>query len=176
MSNRSYRSYAIGLVFGVVLGYLLGYFRAHDFILDVAPRMTIDFTFIEALLNYSPNLTFLSDLAAFEGVLIGVAIPIALQVVTRTADRYRDPEITRFFTDEILYRLQYVFLLPNIAVAIFLRFLDLSNPWLWLIFIWLLIDIFIFYGFVRLVEAYVTNTDKLFLGKLRRNVEDFFQK
>ena len=54
------------------------------------------------LIRIVPSKEFLSDAAAFEGVLIGVAIPISLQVVTWTADRYKDHEIAKFFTDERL--------------------------------------------------------------------------
>lgn len=177
MRDISYRSYGIGLAIGLILGYLLGHFRVYEFILNVIPRMTLDFAWIEAAFTYSLKSDFLSDLAAFEGVLIGVAIPIALQVVTRTAERYGDYEIAQFFTDERLYRSQYFLLLPNIAIAIFFRLLDVSNSLiLWPIFIWLLANIFIFYRFVRLVEDYTTSTDKLLLRKLDEYVETIFQK
>jgi hypothetical protein len=129
------------------------------------------------LANIVPSKEFLSDVAALEGVLIGVAIPISLQVVTWTADRYKDHEIAKFFTDEPLYRWQYFLLLPNIGIAIFLRFLDISNllP-LSIIFLWLIINIYVFYRFVRLVERYATDTDQLLLQKLKRYVEDILKK
>jgi hypothetical protein len=129
------------------------------------------------LANIVPSKEFLSDVAALEGVLIGVAIPISLQVVTWTADRYKDHEIAKFFTDERLYRWQYFLLLPNIAIAILLRFLNISNlvP-LAIIFFWLIINIYIFYKFIRLVERYATDTDQLLLQKLKRHVEDILKR
>ena len=114
------------------------------------------------LASVVPSKEFLSDAAAFEGVLIGVAIPISLQVVTWTADRYKDHEIAKFFTDERLYRWQYFLLLPNIGIAILLRFLNISNlvP-LAIILFWLIINIYIFYRFIRLVERYATNSARV---------------
>jgi len=132
---------------------------------------------INFIIKLAPTPDFLSDIAAFEGILIGVSIPISLQVVSWVVDRYRDQEIAQFFIKEPLYRAQYLLLLPNIIIAIFLRFLNISNSLiLWLIFFWLVINIFIFYKFIRLVEQYATNTDKLLLRKLKHYVEDILEK
>jgi len=138
---------------------------------DIVHRM------LTLLASIAPSNEFLSDVAALEGVLIGVAIPISLQVVTWTADRYKDHEIAKFFTDERLYRWQYFLLLSNIGIAILLRFLNISNlvP-LAIIFLWLIINIYIFYRFIRLVERYATETDQLLLQKLKRYVEEIFKK
>jgi len=132
---------------------------------------------IDFIINLAPTPDFLSDIAAFEGILIGVSIPISLQVVSWVVDRYRDQEIAQFFIKEPLYRAQYLLFLPNIIIAILLRFLNISNSLiLWLIFFWLVINIFIFYKFIRLVEQYATNTDKLLLRKLKHYVEDILEK
>ena len=50
-----------------------------------------------SLLSFTPNVSFLSDIVAIEAVLIGVTIPISLQVVTLTAEKYRDLEISKIF-------------------------------------------------------------------------------
>jgi hypothetical protein len=132
---------------------------------------------INLIINLAPTPDFLSDIAAFEGILIGVSIPISLQVVTWVVDRYSDQEIAQFFIKEPLYRAQYLLFLPSIIIAILLRFLNISNSLiLWLIFFLLVINIFIFYKFIRLVEQYATNTDKLLLRKLKHYVEDILEK
>lgn len=132
---------------------------------------------INFIINFAPTPDFLSDIAAFEGILIGVSIPISLQVVTWVVDRYSDQEIAQFFIKEPLYRAQYLLFLPSIIIAILLRFLNISNSLiLWLIFFLLVINIFIFYKFIRLVEQYATNTDKLLLRKLKHYVEDILEK
>jgi len=100
-----------------------------------------------------------------------------LQVVSWTVDRYKDKEIAQFFIKEPLYKIQYLLLLPNIAIAIFLRLINMSNLiFLGFIFIWLIINMIIFYKFVRLIEQYITNTDKLLLRKLKKNVEIILKK
>lgn len=140
-------------------------------LVDIVHRM------LAFLASIAPSNEFLSDVAALEGVLIGVAIPISLQVVTWTADRYKDHEIAKFFTDEPLYRWQYRLLLSNIGIAIFLRFLNTSNFLLLaIVFLWLIINIYIFYRFIRLVERYATETDQLLLQKLKNYVEDILKK
>ena len=162
---------------GLVLGMFL-YFILLNF-LDVSffEFFSLNFSWIQNFNWIKINSNFLSDLAGFEGVLIGVAIPISLQVVTWTADRYLDNEIAQFFTSELLYKLQFILLLPNIIVAILFRFLTVENEIvLSLIFIWLIINILIFYKFVRLVEEYATNTDRLLLRKLKEIVEKILKK
>jgi len=132
---------------------------------------------INFIINLEPTPDFLSDIAAFEGILIGVSIPISLQVVTWVVDRYSDQEIAQFFIKEPLYRSQYLLFLPSIIIAILLRFLNISNSLiLLLIFFWMVINIFIFYKFIRLVEQYAANTDKLLLRKLKHYVEDILTK
>jgi len=132
---------------------------------------------INFIIKLAPTPDFLSDIVASEGILIGVSIPISLQVVSWVVDRYRDQEIAQFFVKEPLYRAQYLLFLHSIIIAILLRFLNISNSLiLWLIFFWLVINIFFFYKFIRLVEQYATNTDKLLLRKLKHYVEDILEK
>ena len=156
----------------------MGYSKSFNFEFISVSYFLDDFkNLLSVFFAFTPNSAFLSDLATLEGVLIGVTIPISLQVVIWTADRYKDHEIAQFFVKETLYRLQYVLLLPNIIFAIFLRFLDISHLGiLWVIFFWLIGNIIVFYMFIRLVEQYATNTDKILLKKLRGYVEDIFEK
>jgi len=69
------------------------------------------FSIIDKVLSFFSNLVpdsaFLSDIATFEGILIGVTIPISLQVVSWTFDRYKDKEIAQFFIKETLYKIQF---------------------------------------------------------------------
>jgi len=123
------------------------------------------------------NSTFLSDIAAVEGVLIGISIPITLQVVSWIVNKYRDQELAKFFTEELLYKAQYFLLLSNIVIAIFLRFRDVKNSLILLgIFIWFVINIIVFYLFIKLVERYAIDIDKVFMNKLKNYVQDILEK
>ena len=173
LKNFNKRKIVLYIIFVVVLSIVVYNFRniIFVFLLSNVNKVLAFFS------NLAPDSTFLSDIAAFEGILIGVAIPISLQVVSRTVDRYKDQEIAQFFIKEPLYKIQYLLLLPNIAIVIFLRFLNISNLiFLWFIFLWLILNMIIFYKFVRLVEQYITNTDKLLLRKLKRHVEIILKK
>lgn len=167
----------ISFFVGIIVGYTIRFAQMNSKIIDVLQIFRNELeTLTSSFFNFVPDPSFLSDIAAFEGILIGVATPIALQVVSRTADRYNDDEIARIFTDEILYRCQYFLLLPNIAIAISLRFFDIDNSLiLGTILIWLLINIVVFYKFIKLVEQYVTNTDEIVLKKLNTHVENILK-
>lgn len=168
---------SISFFIGTVFGYIVRYAQVNLKLIDVLQIFSNGLgTLTSSFSDFAPKASFLSDIAAFEGVLIGVAIPIALQVVSRTADRYNDNEIAQFFTKESLYRWQYRLLLPNIAIVISLRFFDIDNSLiLGTILIWLLINIVVFYKFIKLVEQYVTNTDELLLKKFNAHVENILK-
>lgn len=133
--------------------------------------------FVKILIKVTPNPDFLADVATFEGVLIALAIPVSLQVVNMSLDRYKDPELGQFFIKERLYFWQYLLLLPNIALAILLRFLDVKNSlFLWLVFVFLLVSMVVFYHFIKLVEKYMTSADKVLLDKIRKHVQDILKR
>jgi hypothetical protein len=111
-----------------------------------------------------------------EAVLIGVAIPISLQVVLSMVQEY-DRDISKFFKNEWLYKAQYGLLFSNIIISISVRFFDFSNNYFLLfLLIWSGINMLLFYLFVRLVHDYVTDTDKVILKKVWENAKNVFKK
>jgi len=123
-----------------------------------------------------PNLGFLSDMVGFQGFLIGVAVPISLQVISWIADRYKDQEIAKLFIREPLYRMQFVLIIPHIACSILIRYLDISSPpLLWGMFVWFIVNLVTFYLFVRRVALYITDADQILLQKLEKYVSDLFE-
>jgi len=166
----------ISLVAGLAAGYFLGYYK-FGLLSLLNSQVEFGFSKVQSFLVNLPKDAFLPDLITLEAGLIGVAIPIALNIVTLTADRYRDPEIAQFFTNEFLYRFQYFSLLLNITVIIFLRFSGAVNILiLWLLFFWFATNIITFYKFIKLVEQYAANTDKILRGKLNKYVEAILKK
>ena len=127
-------------------------------------------------LNFVPNLGFLSDMVGFQGFLIGVAVPISLQVVSWIADRYKDQEIAKLFIREPLYKLQFMLIIPHIASCIFIRYLNITYSLiLHLMFFWFIINLIAFYLFVRRVALYITDADQILLQKLEKYVTDLFE-
>jgi predicted membrane-bound spermidine synthase len=163
----------ISFITGLVIGYLLAYYRLFGFLSVIS----IDFSQIGFFIANLPRSDFLSDLMALEAGLIGVAIPITLHVVTTTADRYKDPEIAQFFTKEKLYRSQFILLLMNIFTIVLLEFLGITHfVFLWGVFFMFIAIICIFYFFIRLVEQYATNMDKILRRKLKEYVENILKE
>ena len=106
-----------------------------------------------------------------------MSIPISLQVVSWIVDRYEDHEISQFFIKEPLYRVQFFLILPNIAISLLIRLLDTTySHALIFVYVWMLINIFIFYRFIKLVEQYTTNIDKIMINKFMRYVDDILKE
>lgn len=168
----------IFLFIGIILVYVLGFFKIHQYIINISiPKITILSSLFNWLMQKNTNPDFLSDIATFEGVLIGVSIPVSLNVVISCTEKYKDPEIAKFYTSEWLYRIQYILFLSNIILAILFRFLDIKYNFILLpFFIWFVFNVYFFFIFIKLVERYVTETDKIFLEKLKKYAEDIFKK
>lgn len=120
---------------------------------------------------------FLSDIITFESILIGVFIPISMQVVNWVSNKYKGTFIPKVFAGEILYKLQYYLLIGNISIAIYVKMVEISNKFsLSLLFIWFVINMVIFLRFVKLVEGYIVEPDKYLVKKLKRNIHAEIRK
>ena len=134
-------------------------------------------SWLTKIILIEPDASFLSDVAAFEAVLIGVSIPISLQVVTWTAERYKDLEISKIFIKEILYKLQYFLFLSNILIAITFKFAKINNKVaLWVLLFWLFLNVAIFLRFIKRVEQYSADTENYLLMRLKKNVQNILQE
>ncbi|MDH5613074.1 MAG: hypothetical protein OEY66_11535 [Gammaproteobacteria bacterium] len=135
---------------------------------------TIDFfseNIISLALNiqsHTPDAKFISDIAGFEAVIIGIAIPLSFDVISRISERYKSDVITTKFLSHWSSKLLLPFLLINIFIAISLRFFHVEtntvNEEFWVVFSWIIYAGFIstalilFYYF-RLVQQFAGNTD-----------------
>jgi len=155
----------INLLVGLVMGYILGFFKMHIF-LTFLPRISIDFSWLSWL---GRDTEFLSDIAAVESVLIGVSMPMSIQIVSWVANRYKDQDLSKFFTDEKLYKAQYYLFLPNIVIAILLKFLAIQNiVVLGVIWIWFAFNVIVFWFFLKLIQRYAVDTDHVFIEKYEK--------
>lgn len=126
--------------------------------------------------GWVPNSSFLSEVVGFQGFLIGVAVPISLQVISWIADRYKDQEIAKLFVHEPLFRLQFILILPHSVVCILVRFQNITNiVLLWFLFGWFILNLITFYLFVMRIALYITDADQILLRKLEKYVTELFQ-
>jgi len=118
------------------------------------------------LLNFIPRPNFLSDVAAFEAVVISIAIPLSFEIISRISERYQSDILTKRFSQEWVVRWLPVFLIFNIVIAITLRFFveDVPTTSLWKPLAWITLIGFLFVAwalikFLRLLKNYMTETE-----------------
>lgn len=97
------------------------------------------------LLHFNPNVDFLSDIATFGGVIISLAIPISLNMVTRISERFKSEIISNKVIKHWDFYFLLILVLVNIIFSVCLRFLITSNinSLIWIILQWFLLFIFV---------------------------------
>lgn len=130
----------------------------------------------------SPDVVFLSDIAAFEGVLISIAIPVSLDIIGRISDRYNSNILSKQFNREWEIKVLPALLIINIVVAIILRFAfndnNITNS-TWKILSWLMLLTFILVAvvlvlFIKKLKLYSSDVDytlKKLLSDAKKLVE-----
>ena len=165
----------VSFLVGLVLGYILGIFRVHTFF--SLPKISIDFSWLGWLEQITPNPTFLSDVAAFEAVIIAFLVPLSIEIISKISERYNSDVITRSFEDNWENKILPPFLLINIVAAIMLRFFiqDGTDSLIWKILAWIVLFIFIYIAFaiwrvINRIKLFVSDT-KSVINQLYEDVE-----
>lgn len=118
-------------------------------------------------------------LVLFSTVLAGfisITVPVALSIVSRHTDEYKDKEISDSFLNEPSYAFQ-VYAVPILVVFALLVF-GLKVDKGWLVYLILLTDILSFAGFVVFLHVfgkYATNFDTYYSDKLKREADEIVQ-
>lgn len=161
-----------------------------SFIASVGYIMSINFGFEEIniflrnlcnalspLFNFTPAPDFLSEVAAFEAVIIALAVPLSFEIVSRISERYQSEVISKRFVQEWEIKWLPIFLIGNIILAVTLRFLVHSEPTsvIWKIFAWITFGVFLFIAIILLrffakLKCYMTDTEYV-LNKLYDEAE-----
>ena len=127
--------------------------------------------FFTWILHFSPSPEFLSDIAAFEGVIMGIAIPLSIDIISRISERYESDVISRHFRERFGTRALTIFLVFNILVAIFLRFFspEQGHPGsnFWIVLSWSILLLLLFAGFwlIRFFDSLLKYGDSEFVLK-----------
>lgn len=131
--------------------------------------------------HFTPSPDFLSDIAAFEAVVITLTIPLSFEVISRLSERYQSEVITKNFSREWENRLLPIFLVVNIILTITLRFFVNKNPtsdiWKW--FAWITFISFLFiatilFMFFRKLKQFMTDTEFI-IEKLFNEAKKLFK-
>ena len=173
-----------GVVFllGILLGYLLGFFRIHEYAKLPALNFSWLFDFISTVTSLTPNPKFLSDIAAFEAVLLAFFIPLSIEIVSKISERYKSEVIISAFDSIWENKILPWLLIFNIIFAISLRFLVNDDGLLgfWKICAWIVFVVFIgtaviIFRAIAKLKKYMTNVDYI-LEKLSQNAKEIVKQ
>lgn len=169
------KKFLVGVSFlsGLVLGYVLGLVRVHQ-VFSALPKISVDFSWLTQLWELTPNPAFLSDIAAFEAVIIAFLVPLSIEIISKLSERYNSDVITRSFEDTWQNKILPPFLLLNIITAIVLRFFiqDGTDSLLWKILAWTVLLAFILVAFAILS---VITRIKTFMSDTKSVVDQLYQ-
>lgn len=95
--------------------------------------------------DFTPSTAFLSDIAAFEAVVIAIAIPLSFEIISRISERYNSEVISRRFWQEWAVRSLPIILMFNIVAAVGLRFFASGAPDSvgWKVSAWVVFSVFL---------------------------------
>jgi len=165
----------ISFLVGLIFGYILGIFKIHASFPLL--KVSFNFSWLNWLGEVTPNPTFLSDVAAFEAVIIAFLVPLSIEIISKISERYNSDVITRSFDNTWENKILPPFLLINIVVAISLRFFvqDDIDSMVWKILAWVVLFIFIGIAFaiwrvINRIKTFMSDTGYV-LNQLYEDVE-----
>lgn len=168
-------SFIVGFIVGHVLSTPIFELKILNIYLDNLDNS------IAQILSFTPTPNFLSDVAAFESVVIAIAVPLSFEIVSRISERYQSEVISKQFLQEWEIKWLPRFLMVNIVLAIALRFFVQNNPSSveWRIFAWITFAVFlsiatIFLSFIEKLKRYMIDTE-LILEELYDEAEKFLE-
>ena len=171
------RTFSCGVSFiaGVMLVTLSGAFNSGFEEINIFLRNLCNA--VSPLFNFTPAPNFLSEIAAFEAVVIALAVPLSFEIVSRISERYQSEVISKRFIQEWEIKWLPRFLIANIILAVTLRFLVHSEPTsaIWKILAWITFGGFLFIAIILLkffakLKCYMADTESV-LNKLYDEAE-----
>jgi len=166
MANKV-KKYLLFIILSFFVGLFVGYYST-IFLLraQILDALNAFKPLASELLNFTPRPNFLSDVAAFEAIVISIAIPLSFEIIARISERYQSDVLTKRFGQEWVVRWLPLFLIGNIVVAITLRFFvkDVPVISLWKPLAWLTLIGFLFVScallkFFILLKKYMTEIE-----------------
>lgn len=139
-------------------------------------KVIIDY--LASILSRSPNVNFLTDVAAFGSAILAFLIPLSTEMISKLSERYKSEAIARTYIKEWINKLFPFLLVSNILLAVILRFFSLenSNSQVWKIFSWALLILFILTTFLTLyffslLRKYLSDI-KFVIEKISHKIDD----
>jgi len=131
--------------------------------------------------SINPNPEFLSSIVAIEVVIIGIAIPLSFEIISKISERYQSDVISRKFLNSSKLHWLRVLLVLNIIFAISLIFIFKNPYWeFWKNIAWIILLLFIIimlffaFYFIPKVMHYMGDTNFI-LKELFKDAEKFIK-
>lgn len=136
--------------------------------------------FMKSLLIFSPNTQFLSDIIAFQGAVIAIAIPLSFEIIARISERYQSGILVEKFNQQWQISWLLRLLVIDIFIAVCLKFFvssdKLSGVGLffgYVAFIVFIVTLFILLSFFNILRSYTVDTSFL-LDKIYQDIDKNF--
>jgi hypothetical protein len=136
--------------------------------------------FIKSLLEFSPSTGFLSDIIAFQGAVIAIAIPLSFEIIARISERYQSGILVEKFNQQWQIRWLLRLLVIDIIIAVCLKFFVSSDKLSgialflgWVAFIVFIATLLILLSFFNILRAYTVDTSFL-LNKIYQDIDKDF--
>lgn len=118
--------------------------------------------------------TYLSITGGIISAIIGLAIPISLNVIQMIQAKYRTSRLTKEFVKEPIYRIQIWAISLNVAVIVMASLFNIQ--YLWVVCVVLFTFSFAtFLFFIRMILRYVTDLDVHLAEKYQRSMIKFLR-
>jgi len=153
---------------------LIGYSSSAFIAGIVASNNTLDLRNIFFTMEINPN--YLSISAGFISVLLGIAIPVSLTVITNIDNKYNQTEIIKEFVQERIYEAQYFFLFANVALLAATTFFDIKNMAIYAALLGFFgVSIILFGLFIRLIHKYTAHLADHLRKKYLKEIDAYFE-
>jgi predicted membrane-bound spermidine synthase len=120
---------------------------------------------------------FLSASAGVLGAFVGVSIPLSLNIVSNNLNKYKDVWISEMFRKEYPYKYQFKIVIPSITYILILTCFKSVHPvFLFIGLVLMVVSIFLFYKFLRLMEKYSTQSDEIILETAKKQIDEILEK
>lgn len=134
------------------------------------------------LVDFMPEPSFLSDIAAFESVILAFLVPLSIDIISKISERYKSDVITYLFQKPWQIRYLPLILLINIVLTIGLRFLmeDGAHSSTWKIISFIIFFLFVFVIYlvcysIGHIKYFMTNESNI-IKFLNKNAERALEK
>ncbi len=135
--------------------------------------------FFNLAFHFNPQAYFLTDIMSFEAIVVGFAVPLSFNTVSRISDRYHSEIISNKFMKERVVRCITPFLIINIVAIVVVRFLINVNlhmtVWRYIYYIILvsfIISAVLLWKFFNILKVYTIDI-KYILKRMFKETEEY---